>query len=75
MGKNKDFIYSKLPHINDIIEEDLEIFLDSIELLVIVNKDRHIEKLKELINNNICIVDFVGIDLKTNETNYEGICW
>ena len=75
MGKNKDFLYSKLPHINDIIEEDLEIFLNSIELLVIVNKDKNIDKIRELIKRDLIIIDFVGMNLGEKVNDYEGICW
>jgi GDP-mannose 6-dehydrogenase len=75
MGKNKDYIYSKLPHINDILEEDLNFFLNDIELLVIVNKDEHTEKLLEYIRQDLSVIDFVGIKLDTMVRDYEGICW
>ena len=75
MGKNKEFIFSKLPHINEILEEDLLTFLDGIELLVIINKDKHINLLLEKINKELTVIDFVGLNLSNKVFDYEGICW
>ena len=76
LGKNKDYIFAKLPHINEILVEDLDHFLSSIELLVIVNKDKYIDRLLEKIIPDLTVIDFVGLDLSSHTVkNYDGICW
>lgn len=75
LGKNKEFIFSKLPHINNVLEEDLKNFLDEIELLVIINKDKHINFLLENISKELIVIDFVGLNLEEKVMNIEGICW
>lgn len=76
LGKNKDYIFAKLPHINEILVEDLDHFLSSIELLVIVNKDKYIDRLLEKINPDLTVIDFVGLDFSSHTVkNYDGICW
>lgn len=75
MGKNKDFIFSKLPHINEILFENKEEFLEQIELLVVVNKDSYLKEVVEKVDTNLSVIDFVGTDLANKVKNYEGICW
>ena len=43
-GKNKEYIFNKLPHINKVLVNILNEFITSIEVLVIVNKDSDINK-------------------------------
>ncbi len=75
-GKNKEFLYSKLPHINEILVENLDDFISRIETLVIVNKDKDFNKLLKKDLSNLSIIDFVKIpELKNITLNYEGICW
>jgi GDP-mannose 6-dehydrogenase len=75
MGKNKEFIFSKLPHINEVLIEDIDHFLNSIDLLIIVNKDKFINTLIAKIKTDLPIIDFVGLGLKSQFLDYEGICW
>jgi len=76
MGKNKEFIFSRLPHINNLLVEDIEEFLSTLEILVLVNKDNDIEKVLKKDLSNIQIVDLVRVSEDiTQIKNYEGICW
>ena len=76
MGKNKDFIFNKLPHINEILVENANDFLDNLEVIVIVNKDDDLDGIlcKDL--KDIIIVDLFRISENNTELkNYDGICW
>ena len=76
MGKNKEYIFQKLPHINNLLTEDLNELINSSEILVIVNKDEDIHKLLNLELTNIDIVDLIGVsDQNFKHENYDGICW
>ncbi len=75
-GKNKEFLYSRLPHINDVLSENVGQFLEGLELLIIVNKDEALPNLIESNLENLEILDFVNIaELKNERYKYEGICW
>ena len=75
-GKNKDFIFEKLPHINELLYNDLDKFLNEIELLVVVNKDEYFKNLLEKDIKNISIVDLASIQNGLFEDiQYNGICW
>jgi len=75
-GKNKEFLFDKLPHIDLILVNDLNEFLYNTELIVLINLDDTIGELLSILPNNIEIIDFIGIPLcHDNLINYEGICW
>lgn len=74
MGKNKEFLLSKLTHIDEILISNIEDFLENTDLLVIVNADDLI--LKSLSGrNNLKIVDFQRMKELEKRANYTGICW
>ena len=76
MGKNKEFIFSKLPHINNLLVDNIEEFISSLEILVLVNKDKDVDKLLNKDLSNIYIIDLVRVsENSTQIKNYEGICW
>ena len=75
-GKNKEYIFNKLPHINKALVEDVNKFITSIEVLVIVNKDSDINKILSQDLSQIDIIDLIKvIDNYSKLDNYEGICW
>ncbi len=75
-GKNKDFLFSKLPHINEVLIDNLDDFLKDLEVLVVINKDNALEQLFKKKLTGIEILDFIKIPgLKNISSNYEGICW
>ncbi len=76
LGKNKDYLFNKLPHINELLKEDLNEFLKELEVLVIVNNEKEIDELLNKDINQIEIIDLVRIfKNKTSKDQYEGICW
>lgn len=76
MGKNKDYIYKKLPHINKLLVDDITKLEDEIEILVIVNKDEDLDTFLSKDLSNLIVIDLVGIKSKEfNFNGYDGICW
>jgi len=76
MGKNKEYIFSRLPHINKLLVENINEFLDSLEVLVIVNKESEVDNLLREDLPNTHIIDLVRVsEQSTQLKNYEGICW
>lgn len=76
MGKNKEYIFNKLPHINKLLVEDLDKFVKSVEVLTIVNKDNDLDKLLSMDLSRHSLIDLVRISENiTRLKNYDGICW
>ncbi len=74
-GTNADFIAAKLPHLHEIITDDLDAVCSECDVLVITNKEKEFADVPEKYPHK-CIVDLVrqfkAIDY---DGNYEGISW
>ena len=74
-GTNADFIAAKLPHLHEIITDDLEAVCSECDVLVITNKEKEFTEIPEKYPNKV-IVDLVRqFDELDYEGNYEGISW
>jgi len=74
VGSNKQYINSRLPHLSDLISDDLDKTIGNSEVIIITQK---IENIEIIIKNNshIKFIDVVRvIDRKTFD-NYIGLCW
>lgn len=72
-GTNKDYINHHIPHLSELLSDDLDTVVADSELLVITHK---IEGMEDHVkgNENKKFIDLVGV-CKENYQNYEGICW
>jgi hypothetical protein len=75
VGKNKEILLGDLKNIKSIFTSDFNEFLFGIEVLVFTQFDKEIEKLVDRINDEIKIIDLVGIKILKRKENYEGVCW
>jgi GDP-mannose 6-dehydrogenase len=75
VGKNKDFLFTHLPHINMLLVNNAEQFIGDCELIVFAQKCNHILDNLSLINENAVIIDLVNIEQLKSFQNYEGLCW
>ena len=74
-GTNADFIAAKLPHLHEIITDDLDAVAKNCDVLVITNKEKEFIDLPERYPNK-AIVDLVRqYSVLDYEGNYEGISW
>ncbi|MBQ6256861.1 MAG: UDP-glucose/GDP-mannose dehydrogenase family protein [Clostridia bacterium] len=74
-GTNADFIAAKLPHLYDIISDDLDAVCNACDVLVITNKEKEFASVPEKYPNK-CIVDLVRQFKEVDYAgNYEGISW
>jgi len=78
-GKNKEMLYTKIPHIIKILVSDIGKLVKNSDLIVISYSDKifneYISKNKNLFKSKH-IIDLIriGNDLEKSK-NYEGICW
>lgn len=74
-GTNADFIAAKLPHLHDIISDDLESVCNYCDVLVITNKEKEFSDVPNRFPHK-CIVDLVRqFNNLDYDGNYEGISW
>ncbi len=74
-GTNADFIAAKLPHLHDIITDDLDAVCSECDVLVITNKEKEFADVPAKYPHK-AIVDLVRQFKEIDyEGNYEGISW
>jgi GDP-mannose 6-dehydrogenase len=76
VGANRDFILNRIPHISKLMVRDIDTVLNHAQTVVIGNKDPDFNKVPERLREGQFLVDFVRvIDGRSNNGNYDGICW
>ena len=74
-GTNADFIAAKLPHLHQIITDDLDAVCTECDVLVITNKEKEFAEVPTKYPHK-CIVDLVRQFSELDyDGNYEGISW
>ena len=74
-GTNADFIAAKLPHLHQIITDDLDAVCNECDVLVITNKEKEFADVPAKYPHK-CIVDLVRQFKELDyDGNYEGISW
>jgi GDP-mannose 6-dehydrogenase len=72
-GKNKEYLFDKLPHIEEILLDNMSTFIECNDLVIISNAD---EEVNELLSGNVEIIDLAHVTDKGDVfENYEGLCW
>jgi len=72
-GKNKSVINKKLPHINVMLQDNIDDIVDWAEVIVIANKDGDFSKIK--LSKHQILVDLIRIPELEKFCNYIGLCW
>ena len=74
-GTNADFIAAKLPHLHEIITDDLDTVCSECDVLIVTNKEKEFADVPEKYPHKV-IVDLVRQFQRLDyEGNYEGISW
>ncbi len=76
VGANRDFILNRIPHVSRLMVNDVDAVLKHAHTIVIGNKDPDFQAVPEKLRDGQSIVDFVRItDRRSDNGNYDGICW
>lgn len=76
VGANRDFILNRIPHISKLMVNEIDEVLNHAETVVIGNKDPDFQKVLERLHDGQRLVDLVRItDRRSDNGNYDGICW
>ena len=73
-GTNKQFIDQRIPHLSDLISDDLEEVVGLSELIIIAHKEPEFHCINTRYPEKT-FIDLVKIKEGSSEGNYEGICW
>ncbi len=75
-GANKDYIFTKIPHIQRLMHDDLGAVINFADTIIIGNKSPEFaEMLENEPEDGKHIIDLVRINGKQSQGKYEGICW
>ncbi len=76
VGANRDFILNRIPHISRLMVDNIDQILEHAQTVVIGNLDPDFRSVPERMGADQVLVDFVRIDgRRSNNGNYDGICW
>jgi GDP-mannose 6-dehydrogenase len=75
LGRNKEFLEARLPHITRLLKYSPEQCIDGAEVVVLCARDTQAEQILTGDGSKI-VIDLVGVTgLKGREANYSGIAW
>jgi GDP-mannose 6-dehydrogenase len=76
IGANRDSILNQIPHISKIMVGDIDAVLGHAQTVVIASNDPEFRQVPAQLCDGQRLVDFVRItDGRSNNGNYDGICW
>ncbi|WP_163379867.1 UDP-glucose dehydrogenase family protein [Cyclobacterium sp. SYSU L10401] len=75
VGANRSFIDEHLPHLSDLIAEDLDTALAEAEVVLINHRNFDAAPHKEKLAQKDAVVDLVRIPELEDLPNYSGLCW
>jgi GDP-mannose 6-dehydrogenase len=76
VGANRDFILNRIPHISKLMVGDISAVLDHAQTVVIGNRDPDFKAVPERLREGQFLVDFIRIiEARSENSNYDGICW
>lgn len=76
IGRNRQYVNEKIPHLEKIITDDLDEVIRNSELIIVANKEeQYADVLSRYPEKNI--IDLVKIDggVETSRERYQGFCW
>ncbi len=75
IGSNKEFAFSAIPHLKELLSNDLQSAIDSADIIVVYHrlKDEIWKTIK--FNNNQKIIDLANIAVLQSHCSYTGLYW
>lgn len=75
-GKNKEYIEGRIPHLSNLLVDDLKELVQESDVIVITNKEKEfIDTLEGTVGKTIIDMVRIGNDKIINNNNYKGINW
>ena len=76
IGRNRQYVNDKIPHLEKIITDNLDEVIDNSELIIVANKEEQYADLPSRYPEKE-IIDLVRIEggFETSREKYQGFCW
>jgi len=74
VGANKAFIQEHLPHLSELISDNLSTLLAQAEVIVVNHRNFDAGAYKEILKDKM-VIDLVRINWEQGGGQYEGLCW
>jgi GDP-mannose 6-dehydrogenase len=76
VGANKEYIEREIPHISNLMMDDIESVIENAEVVVIGNPSTEFSKLEGKASHGPMVIDLVRVfDGRVSDSLYQGICW
>ena len=74
VGANREYIEQRIPHLSELITDDLEKALTENEVIIINQRKIH-PCFRNLLEAKGAVIDLVRIPELEDLPNYQGLCW
>ncbi|MBB3951185.1 nucleotide sugar dehydrogenase [Aureimonas jatrophae] len=75
-GSNKAYLSEQLPHINDILMDDVHALVDESDVVVIGNRKEAEPVVAKLTERGVEVIDLVRVSAdRVSDGAYQGLCW
>src|SRR5436305_4721895 len=75
-GANKEYIEREIPHVSQLMRENIEEVLEHAEVLIICNKAEEFREVATKFRSDQTLIDLVRLfESRSSGGAYEGICW
>jgi GDP-mannose 6-dehydrogenase len=76
VGANRDYLLNRIPHISNLMVENIDEVLSHAETIVIGNNDIEFSGIMNRITDKQVVVDLVRVVKSAKDKEiYDGICW
>ncbi len=76
VGANKEYIEREIPHISNLMANEIDEVLNHAEVILIGNPAKEFQEIEPKLRKEQTVVDLVRIfGKRTSDENYQGICW
>lgn len=75
-GANKEYIEREIPHIAELMRQNIEEVVADSEVLIIGNKAAEFRQVEKQLRQDQIVIDMVRLfERDSTDASYEGICW
>ncbi|MDQ1557472.1 MAG: GDP-mannose 6-dehydrogenase [Pyrinomonadaceae bacterium] len=75
-GANKEYIEREIPHISQLMRDEIGEVLEASDVLIIGNKAEEFREIETKLRDGQTVIDLVRLfEHRVSEGSYQGICW
>ena len=75
-GANKEYIEREIPHISQLMRQDISDVLANSDVIVLGNKADEFRQIQSQLNDDQIVIDLVRcFEARSSDEHYRGVCW